>query len=130
MEVCFTNNKALAERIRRVSLHGQERRYYHTNIGVNGRLDTLQAAILLGKWPNFENEVKARAKVGNAYSNKLKEAGINTTPKVMEGNTSVYAQYTVQVNERIKVQYSLKEMEFQPRYTTRHYLMISSHCEN
>ena len=57
--------------MRRISRHGQARRYFHTNIGVNGRIDTLQAAILLGKWPNFEQEVEARGRIGAAYSRKL-----------------------------------------------------------
>jgi UDP-2-acetamido-2-deoxy-ribo-hexuluronate aminotransferase len=106
---CFTNNSELADRMRRISRHGQARRYFHTDIGVNGRIDTLQAAILLGKWPNFANEVEARGRIGAAYSHKLETAGINTTPKLMAGNTSVYAQYTVQVDQRSKVQTLLKQ---------------------
>jgi UDP-2-acetamido-2-deoxy-ribo-hexuluronate aminotransferase len=106
---CFTDNTELADRMRRVSRHGQERRYFHTDIGVNGRIDTLQAAILLGKWPNFAHEVDARGRIGDAYSRKLKAVGINSTPILAAGNTSVYAQYTVQVDRRDEVQAALKE---------------------
>lgn len=106
---CFTNDPELADRMRRVSRHGQARRYFHTDIGVNGRIDTLQAAILLGKWPNFAEEVEARGRIGAAYSRKLQAAGITTTPQLAEGNTSVYAQYSVQVDQRAEVQAALKE---------------------
>ena len=106
---CFTNDADLADRMRRVSKHGQTRRYFHTDIGVNGRMDTLQAAILLGKWPNFEQEVKRRGQIGEAYSRKLQAAGITNTPQLAAGNTSVYAQYTVQVSHRAEVQAALKD---------------------
>ena len=95
--------------MRRVSRHGQAKRYFHTDIGVNGRIDTLQAAILLGKWPNFAAEVEARGRIGAAYSRKLQAAGVTTTPQLASGNTSVYAQYTVQVDHRAKVQAQLKD---------------------
>ena len=55
---CFTNNDELAKKIRRISLHGQEKRYFHTEIGINGRLDTMQAAILLAKLDFYESEIK------------------------------------------------------------------------
>lgn len=106
---CFTHDPQLADRMRRVSRHGQAKRYFHTDIGVNGRIDTLQAAILLGKWPNFAKEVEARGRIGTTYSRKLQAAGINTTPQLAVGNTSVYAQYTVQVEQRAEVQAALKE---------------------
>ena len=99
----------LADRMRRVSRHGQAKRYFHTDIGVNGRIDTLQAAILLGKWPNFAKEVDARGRIGAAYSRKLQAAGVTTTPQLAAGNTSVYAQYTVQVDHRVDVQALLKD---------------------
>ena len=106
---CFTDDPELADRMRRVSRHGQARRYFHTAIGVNGRIDTLQAAILLAKWPNFAEEVEARRRIGAAYSRKLQAAGISSTPQLAPGNTSVYAQYTVQVDQRAEVQVRLKE---------------------
>ena len=106
---CFTNDPELEDRMRRLSRHGQARRYFHTDIGVNGRIDTLQAAILLGKWPNFAEEVEARRRIGATYSRKLQAAGISSTPQLAAGNTSVYAQYTVQVEQRAEVQATLKE---------------------
>ena len=106
---CFTDDPEMADRMRRVSRHGQARRYFHTELGVNGRIDTLQAAILLGKWPNFAQEVEARSLIGAAYSRKLNAAGITTTPQLAPRNTSVYAQYTVQVEQRAEVQAALKE---------------------
>ena len=106
---CFTEDPILADRMRRVSRHGQAKRYFHTDIGVNGRIDTLQAAILLGKWPNFSKEVEARGRIGAAYSRKLHDAGVSTTPQLAAGNTSVYAQYTVQVEQRGAVQAALKD---------------------
>jgi UDP-2-acetamido-2-deoxy-ribo-hexuluronate aminotransferase len=108
---CFTDDPDLADRMRRVSRHGQARRYFHTELGVNGRIDTLQAAILLGKWPNFAEEVEARGRIGAAYSRKLQAAGITTTPQLAAGNTSVYAQYTVKVDQRAEVQAALKDRD-------------------
>lgn len=107
---CFTDDPELADRMRRVSRHGQAKRYFHTDIGVNGRIDTLQAAILLGKWPNFEKEVEARGRIGEAYSRKLQAVGVTTTPQLSAGNTSVYAQYTVQVEQRAGMQAALKDL--------------------
>lgn len=106
---CFTDDPDLADRMRRVSRHGQSKRYFHTDIGVNGRIDTLQAAILLAKWPNFSHEVEARGRIGALYTRKLHDAGITSTPRIALGNTSVYAQYTVQVDHRAEVQALLKD---------------------
>ena len=77
--------------------------YVHTDLGVNGRIDTIQAAVLLAKWPNFAWEVEQRSNIGASYSRKLEAAGIHT-PQL--GNTSVYAQYTVQVPNRARIQSS------------------------
>lgn len=104
---CFTNDKDLAERMRRISRHGQSRRYFHTELGINGRLDTLHAAILLAKLELFDSEIEARMEIGNSYSRKLNSAGLMTTPFIKEGNTSVYAQYTIEVADRLSVQAAL-----------------------
>lgn len=106
---CFTNEAELADRMRRISRHGQSRRYFHTDVGVNGRIDTLQAAIVLAKLELFEAEVEARGRIGAVLSSRLQAAGITTTPKMAPGNTSVYAQYTIQVDNRPTVQASLQE---------------------
>jgi UDP-2-acetamido-2-deoxy-ribo-hexuluronate aminotransferase len=65
-------------------------------VGTNGRFDTLQAAVILGKWPGFEEEVQKRGEIGERYSELLN--GQCMTPKELEGNTHVYAQYTIRVN--------------------------------
>ena len=105
---CFTNDKELAKNIREISIHGQNKRYSHNQIGLNGRLDTIQAAILLAKLDLFEAEVEARIKIGSRYTEKLKEKGFNKTPFISNENSSVYAQYTIQVNEREKVIENMK----------------------
>ena len=106
---CFTNDNELAKAMREIRVHGQDRRYHHPLIGINGRLDTLQAAVLLAKLDIFPDEVKARAEIGARYSEKLKDAvGI---PFIAPHNTSVYAQYTIQVDAREIVLKQLKEAE-------------------
>ena len=103
---CFTNDDALAKAMREIRVHGQDRRYHHPLIGVNGRLDTLQAAVLLAKLDIFPDEVKARERIGARYTEEL--CGAVVTPFVEPHNTSVYAQYTVQVASRDAVQAHLK----------------------
>lgn len=105
---CFTNNPDIAARIRRISRHGQTRRYYHSDLGINGRLDTLQAAILLAKWPNFTFEISERCRIASSYSAKLSSSGITSIPFISPSNTSVYAQYTIQVERRTDIQNALK----------------------
>jgi UDP-2-acetamido-2-deoxy-ribo-hexuluronate aminotransferase len=106
---CFTNDEELAAKMRRISRHGQMRHYYHTEVGINGRIDTLQAAILLAKLEIFAQEVEARIRIGNRYIYQLNSAGIDSTPTILPHNTSVHAQFTVQVNNRAKVQVILME---------------------
>ena len=103
---CFTNDDALAERMRQIRVHGQSRRYFHPLIGVNGRLDTLQAAVLLAKLEVLEEEIAARGRIGKRYGEKL--AGAVPAPFVEPHNMSVYAQYTIEVGERADVQARLK----------------------
>ena len=105
---CFTNDKELAKNIREISIHGQNKRYSHNQIGLNGRLDTIQAAILIAKLDLFEAEIEARIKIGSRYTAKLNEKGFNKTPFISSDNTSVYAQYTIQVNNREKVIENMK----------------------
>ena len=106
---CFTKSSDLAERMRRISRHGQSRRYFHSELGVNGRIDTLQAAIVLAKFQLFESEVIARQHVAERYNKNLREVGVTSTPYLAPGNTSVYAQYTIQVASRPAVQEKLKQ---------------------
>ncbi|MBA1443572.1 MAG: DegT/DnrJ/EryC1/StrS family aminotransferase [Chromatiales bacterium] len=101
---CFTDDDDLAKAMREIRVHGQDRRYHHPRIGINGRLDTLQAAILLPKLDIFPEEVALRARVGARYSELIREmAPAVTAPFIAEGNTSVYAQYTILVENRADV---------------------------
>jgi UDP-2-acetamido-2-deoxy-ribo-hexuluronate aminotransferase len=86
----FTNDDDLALKMRAIRTHGGIRRHYHDLVGMNGRFDTLQAAIMLGKWPGFADEVVARGRLGARYTEKLQD--VCKTPEVREGNTHVYAQ--------------------------------------
>lgn len=104
----FTNDVELASVIRQIARHGQERRYHHVRVGVNSRLDTLQAAILLPKLEIFADEILMRKAVANKYDKLLLEAGIDTAPYIESHNGSVYAQYTVRVQNRSVLQAELK----------------------
>ncbi len=106
---CFTDNDALANSIRQISLHGQYKRYVHHEIGLNGRIDTIQAAILLSKLSIFEREVLLREQIGKKYTEKLRQKGFNKTPFVHSHNTSVYAQYTIQVESKNEIINFLKK---------------------
>jgi UDP-2-acetamido-2-deoxy-ribo-hexuluronate aminotransferase len=94
----FTDDDGMAEKMRAIRTHGGIRRHYHDLVGMNGRFDTLQAAIMLGKWPGFPDEVEARNRLGARYTEKLRD--VCETPAVREGNTHVYAQYTIRVPDR------------------------------
>ncbi len=104
---CFTDDDALAKKMRAIRIHGQDRRYHHPLIGINGRLDTIQAAVLLAKLPSFPSEVEARARIGARYSERLGD--VARVPVIMPGNSHVYAQYTIELDQREAVQASLKE---------------------
>lgn len=105
----FTNDDELATVLRQIARHGQDRRYHHVRVGVNSRLDTLQAAILLPKLEIFDEELELRQQVAERYSRLLTEAGITATPYLEPHNTSAWAQYTLRVENRTDVQARLKE---------------------
>lgn len=105
----FTDDDELATVLRQIARHGQDRRYHHIRIGINSRLDTLQAAILLSKLEIFEEEIDLRQRVASTYDRLLNHAGIHSTPYIQAGNTSVYAQYTIQVREREQIQTGLQQ---------------------
>lgn len=97
----FTNDDTLAKAMKEIRVHGQDRRYHHPRIGINGRLDTLQAAILLAKFERFDWEVEQRQKVGAGYTVMLSQQCPGVVPPYIAPEcTSVYAQYTVQVKDR------------------------------
>ncbi|MBK3394401.1 DegT/DnrJ/EryC1/StrS aminotransferase family protein [Psychrobacter sp. M9-54-1] len=105
----FTNDEALATVIRQIARHGQDRRYHHIRVGVNSRLDTLQAAILLPKLEILDDEMQARQRVAETYNQLFTEVGITTIPFIEAHNQSAWAQYTIQVDNRDEVQAKLKE---------------------
>ena len=104
----FTNDDELAKVMRQIARHGQDRRYHHIHVGVNSRLDTLQAAILLPKLAILDEELALRQQVAERYNALLNQAGIATTPHIEAHNTSAWAQYTVQVPNRSQVQAQLQ----------------------
>jgi UDP-2-acetamido-2-deoxy-ribo-hexuluronate aminotransferase len=105
---CFTNDDELAKVMREIRIHGQDRRYHHVRLGINGRLDTIQAAILLAKMEIFEEEIKLRQLVAAKYNKLLQDSVI--VPHIEPFNESVYAQYTVQLKFRDKIQEELKKI--------------------
>lgn len=105
----FTNDDELAKIIRQIARHGQDRRYHHIRVGVNSRLDTLQAAILLPKLDILADEIQCRQQVAATYDRLFKEAGNDTTPYIEPHNTSAWAQYTIRVDNRDAVQGALKD---------------------
>ncbi|MEN3970405.1 DegT/DnrJ/EryC1/StrS family aminotransferase [Acinetobacter sp. BWR-L5] len=107
----FTNDDELAKVIRQIARHGQDRRYHHIRVGMNSRLDTLQAAILLPKLEILDEEMQARQRVAETYTKLFNDAGINTTPCIEAHNQSAWAQYTIQVENRDDVQAKLKEQD-------------------
>lgn len=98
---CFTDDDQIAELIRAIRTHGQRGRYNHELVGVNGRIDTIQAAILLSKLEIFENEVKARVTIGARYNEQFEDLQPAViTPLIKEYNQCVYAQYTLRSTRR------------------------------
>ncbi len=114
----FTNDEELAKVIRQIARHGQDRRYHHIRVGVNSRLDTIQAAILLPKLEILDDEMQARQKVAEIYNQLFNQAGVHTTPYLEPHNTSAWAQYTIQVDNRAEIQ---KELQEQGIPTAVHY---------
>ncbi|MBF4317383.1 DegT/DnrJ/EryC1/StrS family aminotransferase [Vibrio anguillarum] len=105
----FTNDDELALVMRQIARHGQDRRYHHIRVGVNSRLDTLQAAILLPKLEVLHEEIELRNQVANTYTRLLNKAGILSTPFVEAHNISAWAQYTIRVKSRAEIQHKLQE---------------------
>jgi len=103
----FTSDDLLADKMRAIRTHGGVKRHEHSLLGMNGRFDTLQAAVLLAKFPHFDAEVEARARIGARYSSLL--SALCTVPSIAPGNSHVYAQYTVRVPRRDAVGAKMKE---------------------
>jgi dTDP-4-amino-4,6-dideoxygalactose transaminase len=107
---CFTNDDALKEKLLSLRMHGQGRdRYEHVAIGLNSRLDTIQAAILIEKLKIFEDEIDKRGRVAQRYTAAFAGSNRIKTPVVLEGVTSTWASYTLQVADRARFQADLKQ---------------------
>ncbi|HWC19073.1 MAG TPA: DegT/DnrJ/EryC1/StrS family aminotransferase [Terriglobales bacterium] len=102
---CFTNDDDLATAMRQTRVHGQDRRYHHPRLGLNGRLDTIQAAILLAKLEVFDQELQQRNRIAGSYSQSLKH--IAEVPYIESHNVCAWAQYTIQTANRTHVQQAL-----------------------
>jgi UDP-2-acetamido-2-deoxy-ribo-hexuluronate aminotransferase len=107
----FTSDDELAGAMREIRVHGQSRRYVHTRIGVGGRMDTLQCAIVLAKLPLFDWELQQRQRAAASYDARLRgKVGLVGCGKGRRSDrSSVYAQYTVLVDRRTEVQSALQE---------------------
>lgn len=105
----FTNNDKYAEKIKMLRVHGQNKRNHHKYIGMGGRMDTIQAAILLAKLKYFNQELKDRKIVADRYTNGLTD--IVQTPIIKQNISSAWAQYTIRVNNRDDIQNELKKKD-------------------
>ena len=103
----FTNDDALAEKMKAIRTHGGLKRHHHPYLGMNGRFDTIQAAVLLAKFPHFSDEIESRKQIGARYTELL--SGRCPAPEVAPGNTHMYAQYTIRVPNREQFAIRLKE---------------------
>jgi len=104
----FTNDDEIALKLKAIRTHGALVRNDHLCIGLNARFDTIQAAVLLAKWPHFQGEVKRRSELGETYTQHLQE--FCTVPIVQTNNTHVYAQYSIRTEDRDRLCEQLKEV--------------------
>lgn len=107
----FTDNDVLAERINSIRLHGRgAEKYDHTRLGVNSRLDTIQAAILIEKLKIFPKEIQMRNEIARTYNKIFKDCNYIRTPKIKDGIISTWAQYTLIINNRDEFQMKLRDI--------------------
>lgn len=106
----FTNDEELAIKIKSLRVHGQSKRYHHKYIGMGGRLDTIQAAILNVKLKYYAKDLNLRQKVAEKYTKSLNNENLKLiTPRIIKNRTSAWAQYSIRIKNRDEVQYKLKE---------------------
>ncbi len=97
----FTNHDDLAQALREIRVHGSGQRYFHTRLGINGRLDSMQCAVIVAKMRIFPEEILNRQKWATAYNEAFSRLSSKVTPVVQkEDRESVWAQYTVRVDDR------------------------------
>lgn len=99
----FTNSDELAEAMRAIRVHGQTQRYHHTLIGVGGRMDTIQCAIILEKLTKFEQELQQRQWIAKYYLDGLSKVPFLTLPTIRTHRISAWAQFTIQLEQRDKL---------------------------
>lgn len=139
----FTNDPDLAQTLREIRVHGQSRRYYHTRVGVGGRMDTIQCAVILGKLERFDWEVARRIELGAEYGRRIASAGAHVgLLAVRPGRECVWAQYTIFTDNRDSVQNKLRQLgvptavhypislNLQPAYWDKQSasITVNSHC--
>jgi UDP-2-acetamido-2-deoxy-ribo-hexuluronate aminotransferase len=103
----FTDDDVTAALMRQLINHGQVKRYYHKHVGINGRLDTIQAAVLRVKLRHFQREIELRQAAASYYSEQLKD--MVQTPQIADDRDSTWAQYTIRVPNRDQVRQKLQE---------------------
>ena len=104
----FTDDAEIAKAAQEIRVHGQSQRYVHTRIGVGGRMDTLQCAIVLAKLSRFDWEIEQRLRIGDAYNQQMDRLGVERVQQ-KDDRTSVFGQYTILVQDRGTVQAKLSE---------------------
>ena len=104
----FTDQDELAQSMRQIRVHGQAKKHHHSILGINGRLDTLQAAVLLCKLDLFDEEILQRQAVAKHYDQLLSSSSVGQLPTIARCNTSVYAQYTLLSEQRDTIATSMK----------------------
>jgi UDP-2-acetamido-2-deoxy-ribo-hexuluronate aminotransferase len=139
----FTDDDNLAIQMRELRSHGQRKRYHHHSVGINGRLDTIQAAILLTKFEIFSHEVTLRNKIGNRYNELFGNHTSIKVPEALEGNLHIFAQYSIVSENRDNIGKQLSKIGVpstiyypipahkQPIFKTdKFYLPISEYISN
>jgi len=107
----FTNDDELAQKLKSLRIHGQTKRYHHKYIGMGGRLDALQAAVLRVKLKHYPEDLKKRQEVAKKYTDQLNtQYSTFSTPEIKEDRTSAWAQYSIRVKNRDELQAKLKEL--------------------
>jgi UDP-2-acetamido-2-deoxy-ribo-hexuluronate aminotransferase len=107
----FTDDDSIAQACREIRVHGQSKRYVHTRVGVGGRMDTIQAAVVLVKLDHFDEEVRQRHVNGERYLRLITDkCKLVSPPTIMTDRTSVYGQYTILTSDREMLQNHLKEV--------------------
>ena len=104
----FTSDYELAKSIKKIARHGQEKKYYHTCVGMNSRLDTIQAAILLAKIDILDEEISEREEIAVRYNEAFSEYATIKTPATIERYSSAWAQYTICIKNRSLIQDKLE----------------------